>query len=218
VSALRPRLLGSRRAARVLEDRLGREVARSALAEARAAFPAAVADLPALGAARHMNSLPLLEAGYFVALCRALRPRLPDGEVGRLYCDMFQAFLDGVPAWLRRLQGWRKTGRAYVARYRRYCETTQLRRHPDDFVCHFVEGDGETFDWGYDYTRCAILELLRRQGLAALAPWFCHVDFQLARAYHRGLDRPTTLSEGDDACRFRYRAGAETVVRTPPAR
>jgi len=216
VDAPRPRLLGSRSAERVLEARLGTAAARAALAEARTAFPSLVAALPDLGERPHMNSVPMVEAAWFVALCRALGPRLGDGAaVGRLYCDMFQAFLDATPAWLRRIHAWWKYRPAYVARYRRYCEETQRRRYPDDFVCRFVEGDGASFDWGYDYARCAILEFFRRQGVAELAPWFCHVDFLLARAYGRGLDRLTTLSEGDDLCRFRYRRGQETVLRSP---
>ncbi len=213
----RPRLLGSRAVERALARRLGADEAGAALAEARAAFPALAAGLPDLGDRPHMNSVPMVEAAYFVALCRALLPRVGRAEeAGRIYCRLFQAFLDARPAWLRRLYGRWRYRRAYVERYRRYAERTQLRRHPDDFVCTFVAGDGRSFDWGYDYSRCAILEFFRRQEVAGLAPWFCHVDFLLARAFHRGLDRPTTLSEGDDLCRFRYRKGRETVLRFPP--
>lgn len=218
MSAPRPRLLGARPAERILEARLGAEAARAALAEAQEAFPALVAVLPDLGDRPHLNSLPLIEAAWFVALCRTLRPRLADGDaVGRLYCDMIQAFLDAKPAWLRKIYGWWKYRPAYEDRYRRYCEETQRRLHRDDFLCRFVEGEGASFDWGYDYERCAISEFFGRQGVADVAPWFCHVDFLLARAFGRGLDRPTTLSEGDDLCRFRYRRGRDTIVRLPRA-
>ena len=216
MSVLPPRLLASRPAQRVLEARLGVEAARAALTEAYTALPALIAALPDLGDRRHMNSQPLVEAAWFVAICRALRPRLDGARaVGRLYCDMFQALVDAKPVWLRKMYGWWKYRPAYAQRYRRYCEETQRSRFPHDFVCRFVQGDGATFDWGYDYARCAILEFLERQQMADVAPWFCHVDFILARAFGRGLDRLTTLSEGDDLCRFRYRRGRETVVKVP---
>lgn len=211
-----PRLLRSRAAARALAARLGAGEAAAVLAEARLAYPALTADLP-LGAHPHLNSLPMVEAAWFVALSRALAARGTAPEaIGRVYCELFQAFLDARPAWLRRLHAWWKYGRGYVERYRRYAEATQQGRYGDEFVCTFVEGDGRTFDWGYDYTRCAILELFRRNGAADVAPYFCHVDFLLARAFGRGLERPTALSEGDDRCRFRYRKGRPTPADWPP--
>jgi hypothetical protein len=187
------------------------------LAEARATYPALEADLP-LGDRPHMNSLPLVEAAWFVALWRALAARGAAPETaGRTYAELFQAFLEARPAWLRRLFAWWRYRRSYVERYRRYAQGTQQGRFGDEFVCTFVEGDGKTFDWGYDYSRCAILEFFRRNGASEAAPYFCHVDFLLARAFGRGLERPTALSEGDDRCRFRYRKGRSTPADWPPA-
>lgn len=188
------------------------------LAQARAAYPDLAADLPCLGDRPHMNSVPMLEAAWFLALSRALAARgAGPEEIGRVYHELFQAFLDARPAWLRRLHAWWKYDRRYVERYRRYAEGTQSGRYGDEFRCTFVEGDGETFDWGYDYTRCAILELFRRNGAAAVAPYFCHVDFLLSRAFGRGLERRTAMSEGDERCSFRYRKRRPTPADWPPA-
>ncbi|HEX3044619.1 MAG TPA: L-2-amino-thiazoline-4-carboxylic acid hydrolase, partial [Bacillota bacterium] len=49
-----------------------------------------------------------------------------------------------------------------------------------------------------------------------LAPFFCYIDFSLAKAFNRGLTRVKTLSEGDEKCEFRYKKGRTTKADWPP--
>ena len=51
----------------------------------------------------------------------------------------------------------------------------------------FVEGDGDDFDWGMDYTECGIVKFLRAQGAGDLAPYFCLADFPMSDAFGLGL-------------------------------
>lgn len=39
------------------------------------------------------------------------------------------------------------------------------------FVISYIDGDGQTFDYGIGYTECANSKLLRAQGALELAPY-----------------------------------------------
>lgn len=215
---IQPRLLDSEPARKILESRFGADHTNTILEEAAHEYTTFASDLPYLGDDPHMNSLPMVEAAYFLALCRTLRTRLLTTEaIGKIYYEMFEAFLNVYPKWQRWLYGRLRYNRDYIERYRAYAAETQQRRYPEDFVCHFVEGDGRTFDYGYDYTECAILKYFQRYEADEFAPYFCHIDFLLAKTFHRGLTRPTALSEGDERCEFRYKKGRPTQAGWPPA-
>jgi hypothetical protein len=84
---------------------------------------------------------------------------------------------------------------------------TQEREFPDNYVAVAVEGDGEAFDFGYDYTECAIIKILRKMGYLELAPYTCFHEYPLSRLDGRGLSRTKTLAWGDDVCDFRFKKG-----------
>jgi hypothetical protein len=84
---------------------------------------------------------------------------------------------------------------------------TQEREFPDNYVAVAVEGDGEAFDFGYDYTECAIIKILRKMGYPELAPYTCFHEYPLSRLDGRGLSRTKTLACGDDVCDFRFKKG-----------
>jgi len=79
-------------------------------------------------------------------------------------------------------------------------------------VCTFVEGDGETFDYGLDVTECGICKFYHAQGADELAPYMCLSDYVVSRAFGRGLVRYKTIAEGAEVCDFRYKQGRETFV------
>ena len=69
----------------------------------------------------------------------------------------------------------------------------------------YVEVDPATV--GFDVTRCPAAELFAAQGHADLCKAaFCDLDYPLAERWGVELDRQTTLAEGHDRCRFRFRA------------
>ena len=53
-------------------------------------------------------------------------------------------------AWLSR--------EALMDRRRQRASRSQQRHYSEDYVYEFVEGDGQTFDFGYDFYECAATE------------------------------------------------------------
>jgi hypothetical protein len=86
-----------------------------------------------------------------------------------------------------------------------------------DFELRHVVGDGKDFDIGVDYLRCGNLELAKKLGAEAFAPYVCMSDIALSDALGWGLTRTQTLADGCDHCDFRFKKGAGTRIssKTP---
>lgn len=81
----------------------------------------------------------------------------------------------------------------------------------------FVEGDGETFDFGIDFTECAYQKFLHAQGADELTPYGCDCDYAIAEVMGYELRRTKTLAWGCDRCDFRIYLDGETSAPWPPS-
>jgi hypothetical protein len=80
-----------------------------------------------------------------------------------------------------------------------------------DWIAEFVEGDGETFDYGIDYRSCPCLEFFKAYDAEQFAPYYCLLDFPEAERMNRGFFRTKTLAKREDLCNFRYKKGKEDL-------
>jgi hypothetical protein len=96
---------------------------------------------------------------------------------------------------------------------KRAAARSQERVYAEDFVFHYVEGEGAEFDFGLDYEECAVLKFYRAQGAEAFAPYVCLYDYPQSRLTGTGLVRTMTLAEGGERCDFRFRIGREPENR-----
>jgi hypothetical protein len=83
-------------------------------------------------------------------------------------------------------------------------------------VFSFVAGDGDAFDYGYDFSECAAQKFYRAQEAEEFLPYYCFLDFAWSRVLGLGLSRSMALSEGYPRCNHRFKRGRETVVEWPP--
>jgi len=88
---------------------------------------------------------------------------------------------------------------------------SQQRRYPQDFVFSYIQGDGKEFDFGIDYTECAIVNFFRAQGADEFTRYVCLYDFLNSQLTGTGLIRTKTLAEGADKCDFRFKIGREPL-------
>ena len=138
-------------------------------------------------------------------------------EAGQLFYELSEAFLKAYPAFLRRLLGYRTFSRRHIRNVRKVAAESQERQYPGDYVFAFVEGDGGAFDYGVDYTECAVCKFLTEQGAPELAPYICATDVLSSDALGWGLVRTMTLAEGYEKCDFRFKKGGKTRVPVPEA-
>jgi hypothetical protein len=185
------------------------------LAETRREFEALIPQLPYIGGKQPFTEFivftGMLLAVYLVSKAHGKTVE----QTGDLVYEIGRAFLKSSPAFLARLSGNMNFSRLYLSRLRKRAIESHQRKYPDDYVFNFVEGDGQTFDYGVDYLECASCKFLAKQGAPELAPYLCPVDILYSKSLGWGLTRTMTLAEGAERCDFRFKKGGKTKVAVP---
>jgi hypothetical protein len=158
----------------------------------------------------------LLPATRNLALYRAMRDQNHAAEETlQMTYLMGQAGIQAVPAVIRWAIGRIWFSGWFLRRLQRRAAKSQEGKNPDGYVFFFVAGDGQSFDYGIDYTQCAACKFLEAQGAPELTPIACAVDKVASEMMGWGLTRRTTLAEGHDRCDFRFKKGGKTDVPLP---
>ncbi|MBN1937818.1 MAG: L-2-amino-thiazoline-4-carboxylic acid hydrolase [Anaerolineae bacterium] len=196
----------------VLGMRFGQNRAETLVQDIRQVYVGLLPKAPYIGGEANIFTEWLTYGVYYLAVYQVLKSLGQTVEqAGRMIYETYETMAD-YPAWMLRLVGSFKYGKGYVERLRIAAVESQQRRYPDDWVCTFVEGDGETFDYGLDITECGICKFYHAQGAGELTPYMCLSDYVVGRAFGRGLVRYKTIAEGAQVCDFRYKQGRETFV------
>jgi len=197
---------------KVLCTRCGQSRARMLVQDIRREYAALTPEVPTIGGEQNMFTEWLTYGVYYLAVYRALASQDQSVEqVGRIIYETYEVMADR-PQWLIDLVGSLKYGHGYVEQLRTAAAVSQERRYPEDWVCTFIEGDGEMFDYGLDITECGICKFYHAQGVDELAPYLCLSDYVVSCAFDRGLVRYKTIAEGAEVCDFRYKKGRDTFV------
>ncbi len=197
---------------KVLSTHFGPGQARVLSRDIRRAYEALSPEVPDIGGAENIFTEWLTYGAYYLAVYRVLKSQDHSIEqVGHIIYETYQVMADR-PQWLISLVGRLKYDREYIEQLKRAAATSQERHYPGDWVCTFIEGDGETFDYGLDITECGICKFYHAQGADELAPYMCLSDYVQSCAFDRGLVRYKTIAEGAEVCDFRYKQGRATFV------
>jgi hypothetical protein len=137
-------------------------------------------------------------------------------ETGELLYRIMEAWIRRYPRFIRRLMGCYYMSRLSQRLSRRRVSLPQERRYAGDWVFEYVEGDGETFEYGRDYVECGIVKFLHSQGADELTPYLCLTDYALFGALGIELKRTMTLAEGCEKCDFRLKKGESHSGWPPP--
>jgi hypothetical protein len=137
-------------------------------------------------------------------------------DAGELLHRMVKAEMERIPKVLRHWIGRQRFGRLRRRKLEKAARRSQARRYPGDWVFERIDGDGETFDFGIDYTECGIVKYLHAQGADELCPYGCDLDYVMFEAVGIGLRRTKTLAWGCDRCDFRLSKHGVTSAPWPP--
>jgi hypothetical protein len=198
---------------RVLVEDYGDEFAAAVLRQARQRFAALIPQIPYIGGDENHLTASLIGAARYLALYQAMKARGKSAaETGRVLYYAIEASPPPAPIPPSKRLRWE----TLMARRRERARRSQERRYAWDWVYDFVEGDGKTFDYGYNYYECATQRFYRVQGAQAFLPFYCFLDFPLCERAGLGLTRTKTLAAGDKLCDFRFREGDEAARHWPP--
>lgn len=104
----------------------------------------------------------------------------------------------------------------YVEFWKKHCETLNQKSYPDDWVGEFVEGDGKTFEWGFNFYECGIQKVFKRLNAEKYGPILCIGDFSNANVLGYGFSRSQSIGFGAPMCDPRYVKNYKTPRGWPP--
>ena len=101
-------------------------------------------------------------------------------------------------------------------RRKRRSQDSQERKYIGDWVNEFVQGDGEAFDYGYDFSEWGAQKFYHSQGAGEFLPFYCFLDYSIRRTGGYGLERTVTLAEGHSKCDHCFKKDRKTELEWPP--
>jgi len=186
----------------VMAPRYGADLTSAVLQESRVKYAALIAYIPYIGDEDIDLTNSLINAVQCLSLFRTMH------VFGHSASETGQVLFDAILA--RRQEPPQPvvdplTPAQLEERRRQRAAWSQQRRYPEGYVYTYVPGDGETFDYGYDFTECAAHKFYHAHGGAEFLPHYCRLDFAWSEVLGFGLTRTLCLSTGDALCNHRFK-------------
>ena len=183
-------------------------------------FEKILPEIPYIGGQKNPMTILLIGGMYDLAIFRILEKKgLSFREIGQLYYEFSEKRLN------IRKKSMKKIGKdpshypfepEYTDMTRKMSEQSQKRQYADDWIMDFMEGDGKSFEWGFNFHQCGIYNVYKRLGAEKFVPFICLSDFSEANILGFGFTRTQTLGCGDQICDHRYVKNYKTPRAWPP--
>ncbi len=199
---------------RFIERAYGKDVAEAVVAETSQRFEALLPEIPYIGGSENILTKNLYLSAAMLAMYQSLKARGKYvEEVARLIYLGTTSLYSGFPfRFLLRWQGRQLFSQKRIEQRRRAAAASQKGLYLDDWVFGIVEGDGQIFEFGVDYTECGIVKYLTREGAPELAPYLCWLDYPMCKSMRVRLVRTETIAQGCERCNFRFSRGPAVEV------
>jgi hypothetical protein len=202
---------------RIMSARYEADFVAAVTRESLAEFEKLIPELPYIGGDQNPLTGNLVFSASALAFYHVMKRRGKTvEETGKLLYRIMEVWIRRYPGFIRRLMGSYYLSKLSRRLSRQRAPLSQERRYAGDWVFEYVEGDGETFEWGRDYVECGIVKFLHSQGADELTPYLCLTDYALFGALGIELKRTTTLAKGGEKCDFRFKKGESPSGSSPP--
>ncbi len=203
VEAFRGVLAGARQ---MMKLEFGEAETEKIITQAERYFVNLLPEMPEVGGAENWDVEFIPVAAWYAALYKPLRERGKTAEfIGKMIYQLNEYTWALTPKDKARASGETLFSQQEQEHLRQWALWTQERKYPQNWLAHYIEGDGHTFDYGIDYVECGVVKYLQALGTPELAPYVCSNDFIKSRAIGSGLVRSKTIARGDGICDFRYK-------------
>jgi hypothetical protein len=205
----------SKRWQTILSEHYGRKFSENILLEAKHRYEVLIPEIPYIGGKENHLTNSLVGSVECLAFYQAMKAKgKTEVEAGKVLYEAIIARIGNPIPEVPPPQ--RLSEEELMRRRKKRAERSQRREYELDFVYEFVEGDGDMFDYGYNFTECATQKFYIAQDAEEFLPFYCFLDFPKSRLYGLGLSRTGTLAEGCKVCDFRFKAGSECEEEWPP--
>lgn len=194
-------------ASQFLVPEMGVDRAAKITHEALTTFEKLIPNMPDVGGQQNYIASLIPVAGWYIAFYGPMRANGKKAEdVGRIFYELERREFEAIPPDKRRQMENLYFSEKYIKNMSDFASWTQRRQFPANWVATYLKGDG-SFDYGVDYSECALEKYCRREGVPEVAPYICLSDFLESKVYNTGLVRTKTLATRDGVCNFRYKKG-----------
>ena len=217
----KPRLLRDfhkfmRSALAVLSDIFGDDSSGEIQNLAQVRFEEIIPEIPYIGGKKNQFSEELEMSAMSLALYFVLKEKgLTTDEIGKINYDIFEAIYNKTPSYILSFMKRFIFSRFSKRRLKQASERSQRREYTDDWVVEYLDGTGNDFDIGLDFTHCGLCRFYERQGAFEFAKYMCLIDYIPSQMIESGLERSSTIAEGAERCDFRYKKGRPVRPRWP---
>ena len=184
--------------------------------QATAEYKALIPKIPFIGGGANLMTKDLLESVRLLAFYRAMKSNgFANGDSFRIIYRTLEYKLQRIPAFIRKNLGRLQMTAFFKRRLVLLSERNSRKVYPGNFAFKIVTGDGQNFDWGIEFSQCAILSFFRTQNAEEFMPYICPNDYLFSKHFGLGLCRTMTLAEGFPRCDQYLKRGRETQVKLP---
>lgn len=162
--------------------------------------------LPYIGGNSNLLTENLVVSAWFLSLYKALHERgHSDDYIGDLCYRIAEDFVNKQPKWAAHVQGWLAQTSLFKMMFRKLSNKSKKRQYPADFVVQYVGGDGQNYDYGFDFTECGICKLFHAENADNFTKHMCRIDYLTTSFNGIELIRTGTIANGAEKCDFRFR-------------
>ncbi len=176
-----------------------------------------IPELPWIGGKGNIFSQFLVRPSMLLPIVQILHQEgVPTRKIGQIMFEMAEKGYFLFPRPIRWWQRRKYFKKGEMQKWRDAAAKTQEQQYSADWVCEFVEGDRETFQYGLDMKECGLLKFWSSKGLEDFVPYLCLADWALWNSLGVQVQRTKTLANGGDCCDYRYIRLNKDVVRGWP--
>ncbi len=190
------------------------------MSQMKAEFEKILPNIPYIGGQKNPTTLVLVKCMSDLAIFHTLE------KIGFSFREIGEFHYNYVLAANKlRKEALKKAGRdpsnypfdpVYMDYQKKLTEETKLKLYPDDWVMEFVEGEGDTFEWGWDIAQCGVQKAFKKLGDEKYLPFICLGDFYEAEGLGFGFSRTQALGFGAPLCTHRFVKNYKTPRAWPP--
>ena len=201
----------------VLKPHLAQSKIRQIMDQTRSEFENLIPELPYIGNEKNVLAAGLVTAAWSLPLFQKLEQEgLTVRDIARIIYELYERKAQSRPDEQKKRVREYYFSPAMRAYEMKRVELSQSGKYPGDWMEEFIDGDGESFDFGINFTECAIHKFLLPRGGKKYIPVFCLSDYANYRALGIGFKRTQILPLGAPYCDFRFKKDWDTPCGWPP--
>ena len=204
----------------LLLDKFSEEKVKDLHGQMRKGYEELIPEIPYIGGNKNPLTIILVDCVSSLPMIRALEKEgMSYREIGKFTYDFWET-TNKIRANRAEKKGLDPAERLFKEDYVNYMKllagTSQKRKYEGDWVFEFVDGKGEAFDYGYNFSNCGVYDFYKKQGADKYVPFICLSDFAEAHMAGCGFARTQTIGNGDPICDHRYTRNGTTNRAWPP--